>query len=199
VLLDTKLYVYQQSSHGRSCHGLITLLLEAWVTAEKACRSVFLHGCTKQPGLVGVKSSPHDTENRFSAQANFHPHAACTTLTGLLLASVDLPELPVGYKMTAAHLCWCAQSHKVLPSVHLPGGGTDGAFSALLSQRETDAGDGLQPHDSLQPCLAESDPTAVPALACSSLHAYAHTSVRGHAGVSQSVQVKHKTQSNLEQ
>jgi len=117
------------------------------------------------------------------------PHAACTTRTGLLLASVDLP---VWYKTTPAHLCGHAQSHKVLPSVHLPGGGTDGAFSALLFQKKTDAGDGLQPHDSLQPCLAESDPTAFPALACSSLHAYAHTLVRRQAGVSQSVAVKHK-------
>ena len=75
----------------------------------------------------------------------------------------------------------------MLPFVHLPDGGIDGAFSALLSQRETDAGDGLQPHDSPQPCLVESDPTAVPALACSSLHAYAHTSVGSHASVSQAV------------
>ncbi len=71
----------------------------------------------------------------------------------------------------------------MVPSVHWPEGGTDGAFSALLSQRGIDAGDGLQPHDSPQPCLVVSEPTAVPALACSSLHEYALTLVRGHAGM----------------
>lgn len=101
--------------------------LEAWATPEKACCSGPLYGCTKQPGLMGFKSSPHDTACMSSAQANFYhmqhaPHSLgfCLPQLTCLYGTRRLLHICVGvHRVTrCCHLYICLEAVLMVPFQH---------------------------------------------------------------------------------